>query len=88
MSDMTRKALNSSEVWREYLSISLKKEAEEQLKLEAAVDELYELQAKIASDSKLKQYFKALQNRFKTDEKYASSVDPKIVRSVLMLKVD
>ena len=85
-------ALMSSEVFREYYSSALSKEAqavhEETLLKRQIFEKFQDLQKQINASPELKEAFKALQEKFATDEEYTKQVDPKFVAGVLTLKLD
>ncbi len=84
-------AAMSSEVFKEYLKISLaeeqnikissSKENEEQKYLE----EFKILQAKIKTDPRMKKQFKILQHKFSTDPVYRKKTNQQFVESVMLL---
>lgn len=95
MSDMDWLAAMNSDVFKEYLSGELKKEAAnkktaeqiEQEKLDV-LNSFEEFQIKVNSSKKQKAVFKHLQSVFQTNEKYAATIDPKFVELVLLLNIN
>lgn len=95
MDDMTNRAIQSSEIFSNYI-------AQEQRKVNASIKTAEELaqesleivnsfedfQVKVNSSLKLKEEFTKLQHLFRTNEKYASTVDPLFVEAVLMLRLE
>lgn len=95
MSDMDYKAAMNSEVFRELAAAELKKQAAtkktaeqiEQQELDA-LKAFDDFQLKVNASKKQKKIFKDLQTLFQTNEKFASTVDPKFVELVLLLNID
>ena len=94
--DMTRKSLDSSEVFCEYARSELKreesreklaaiKEAEEEAKLERNIDNF---QKKVDSDEKLKGYLKKAKEALEKDPELAKKVDPNFVNGIKLLDLE
>ena len=95
MDDMSWKACLNSEVFCNYIAaeeVKAKKNIKtaEDVALEnlEILNDFEDFQVKVNSSIKLKDTFKKLQQLFLTNEKYASTVDPLFVESVLLLKID
>ena len=95
MDKMDQLACLDSEIFCNYVAAELKKEAAnkktaEQIAQEElnALDAFEDFQVKVNSSKKQKAIFKQLQTLFQTNEKYASTVDPKFVELVLLLNID
>ena len=85
----------SSEVFRNYVSNQLAKEAsenktaEQELMDEAKIMEEFDnLQKRINESPKLKAGFKKLQDIFLKNAEYKETVDPKFVEGILLLEID
>ncbi len=95
MDDMNWRSAMDSEIFRGYLAAELQKQAANKKTAEQIADEelnvlsqFDEFQLKVNSSKKQKAVFKHLQEVFQTNEKYASTVDPKFVELVLLLNID
>lgn len=97
--DMDWKAAMSSEVFREYASnesARMRREAAEAAKAQetAAEEELALLEQFAAMEMEIKDSpkklaaFKALQDKFASDEAYAAKAHPLFVKAVMMLNLD
>lgn len=95
MDDMTLRALQASEIFSSYMSTEENKlrsniktaEVIEQEKLDL-LNSFEEFQNKVNASVKLKDTFKKLQQVFRNNEKYASTVDPLFVEATLLLKIE
>lgn len=95
---MDWKAAMQSEIFREFVAISLaeknKKEAEEKLirkankkELPEIVEQFDSLEAQIKNDPKKLAGFRALQEKFATDPEYTAGVDNLFVEAVMLLNL-
>ena len=95
MDEMTLRALQASPIFSDYI-------AQEQRKINASIKTAEEIaqesselmsnfedfQAQVNNSPKLKDTFVKLQHLFRTNEKYASKVDPLFVEAVLLLRIE
>lgn len=82
-------AAMSSEVFKEYLKISLAQDTKyKQINEDDVLNDLRELQSKIRSNPKMRQAFKILQQKFASDQKYRSQVNQQFVEGVMLLNLD
>lgn len=89
------KAAISSEVFRNYATAELQKEAanektdEEELDIKLqAFEDLDKFQAKVNASPILKAAFKKMQDTFIKDPEYTSKVSPSFVEGVMMLQLE
>jgi predicted DNA-binding protein (UPF0278 family) len=95
MDDMTNRALQASPIFSDYIAQEQRKinasiKTAEELALESSeiVNSFEDFQIKVNNSLKLKESFTKLQHIFRTNEKYASTVDPLFVEAVLMLRIE
>lgn len=95
MDDMDLRALANSEIFKEYASNELKKNAINEKSPEEiefnelkALNDFEEFQKNVNSSKKKKEIFKNLQILFQTNEKYASTIDKGFVDVVLLLDIE
>lgn len=84
-------AAMSSEVFREYAQNELKKEAmkpSSENEMEANFKFFKEIEGQINNSPKMKQAYKALQEKFASDEDYRMKTNPIFVNAVMMLELD
>jgi len=92
MSDMDLQSLLGSEVFRIFATQEQTKEFEEKRKNEELskkmVAEFELFQMKVNSNSKLKETFKKMQDRFINDPDYRKKADQNFVQGVMLLKIE
>lgn len=92
MNDTDWKSLMSSEVFREFASSELRKEARKEIENETLKKEFMlkfnTLQRKIKLSPELKKSFVKLQKAFLTNDEYRKDVHPLFVQGVLLLDLD
>lgn len=88
-------AATNSEIFREYVSSELKKEAlskksaEEELDADISLlQDLEGFERKVNASPRLKKAFKKLQHAFTNDPEYTAKVDPKFVESVMLINLE
>lgn len=92
MNDTDWKSLMSSEVFRGFATLELKKEAKQEAEKEVLKKEMMlkfnTLQRKIKLNPELKKSFAKLQETFLTNHEYREKVHPLFVQGVLLLDLD
>lgn len=88
--DMNSKSALSSEVFREFVKISLEQHnlKSPQAELHGELAAMEELQAHINSNPKLKLAFKRMQERLLIDEEYRYTIDKSFADGVLSLNLE
>ena len=88
-------AATNSEIFREYVSGQLKKEAfskksaEEELDADISLlQDLEGFERKVNASPRLKKAFKKLQHAFTNDPEYTAKVDPKFVESMMLINLE
>lgn len=92
MSDMDLQSLLGSEVFRIFAAQEQEKELAEKRKNEElgkkVIADFELLQMKVNSNSKLKETFKKMQDRFINDPEYRKAADQNFVQGVMLLKIE
>ena len=85
--DMDKLALDSSEVFQEYLAIQNKNDLKNQVNKDEVLISFAEFEESVKKDPKKLKVFRALQDKFANDLEYREKVNPSFVDGVMMLNL-